>query len=184
MNPQDYFVLGCKLFGVYFLFEAIPALVATILTFVRPEGLTDELKTIYLASTIATRIIPIAYIAAGLYLIRGGSGFYRFAYPDGGGYSDNLPDKFKVFLKLLGIYLIFTYFPTLLRTISSFLTYTHAPKFFTMFQEQQFTYVNAASSIWSVLFGIYLLRGGQFIVKIALQTLPNRIKQEEAEESN
>jgi hypothetical protein len=173
MKPQDYFVLGCKLFGVYCLVLVVPAIVTVIPTFVQPQDLGNDLKQIYLASKIATILIPIIYISGGLYLIRSGSHLYRFAYPEDAEYSDEMSEKFRLFLKFLGIFLIITYSPTFLKTGTYYIAYTHAPKYLGMFQERQYSYFNIAPSIWGVGFGIYLLRGGQFIVKIALQSIRN-----------
>lgn len=171
MKPEEYFVLGCKLFGVYCLVLGIPAIVATIPTFVQTKDMAGDYQRLYTATVIATRLIPITYIAMGAYLIRGGERLLRFAYPEGAEYSDKIREKLNLFLRFLGIFLVISYFPDLLRTISSYIAYTHAPKYFDMFQERRFSYVHAASSLWGVGCGYYLLSGGKFIEKIALQSM-------------
>jgi hypothetical protein len=48
MAGKDYFILGCKLFGIYCLVLGIPGLIAVIPTFMQPAGLGAELHQLYL----------------------------------------------------------------------------------------------------------------------------------------
>jgi hypothetical protein len=123
---------------------------------------------IFLATAIVARIIPILFIVAGIYLLRGGSRLYRFAYPNETE-EDDLEWKFTVFVKMLGIYLLVVYIPDLLRTASAYFVYLNAPPFYDLFREKQFTYLNAASSVGGVLLGIYLLRSGKVFIRMALK---------------
>ena len=171
MKPEEYFVLGCKLFGVYCFVLGIPAFATIVPTFVQAQDIPSNFKKMYTVTVIATRLIPVIYITMGFYLIKGGDRLLRLAYPRGADFSDEIKVKLNLFLRFLGIFLIISYFPNLLRTISSYIAYSNSPKYLDMFQEKNFSYVNAASSIWGVACGIYLLRGGKLIEKLALKSI-------------
>ncbi len=81
MKPQEYFILGSKLFGVWCLFEGMVDLVGLIPGFISPDNLTPEFDRLYFATVVVRRIITVLYIASGIYLLRGGDRLYRFAYP-------------------------------------------------------------------------------------------------------
>ena len=171
MTDRDYFFLGCKLFGVYCLVLGFPYVLAIIPTIFSPQDLGWEYERILLAAKIATWLIPIVYITGGFYLIKDGRFLYQLAYSGGIETKPDLEGKLTLFVKMLGIFLIVTYFPSLLRTISNFIVYTNAPKYYEMFAQRQFTYLNAASSIGAVIFGIYLLKGGKTLIRMCLSGL-------------
>ena len=127
---------------------------------------------IYMATVLVTRIVPVLFIAAGIYLLRGWNRLYEFAYPGEAEQGPDLEWKFVLFVKLLGIYLLVVYIPDLLRTASAFFVYLNAPPFYDLFQEKRFTYLNAASSVGGVLLGIYLLRSGRVFIRMALKGIP------------
>jgi hypothetical protein len=74
----------------------------------------------------------------------------------------------------MSIYLLVLYIPDLLKTLSAFFVYLNAPTCFDMFQQRQFTYPNAASSIGGVLLGIYLLRSGRWFIRMGLKTVQTK----------
>lgn len=175
MNGKDHFMLGCKLFGVYCLVLAIPAILATIPTFIPFQGGNENTRQIMMVTAIATRLLPALYIISGFYLIRGGERLYQFAYPNQEGHASISEEKLLLFVKMLGLFLIIGYFPDLLRSISYYITQRIQPMY-NLLQEQQFTYLNAAASVWGVGVGIYLLTGGRFVVKVAFKAFPRRRK--------
>lgn len=171
MKARDYFILGSKLFGIWCLFQGIVGLIGTIPTFISPGKLHPEMHGIYMVTVVVTRLIPILFFASGIYLLRGGSHLYKFAYPGETEGGTDLELTFTVFVKMLGIYLLILYIPDLLRTLSTYFVYLNAPPYFDMFQQRQFTYTNAASSIGGVLLGIYLLRSGRVFIRMGLKTI-------------
>lgn len=176
MKAKDYFILGSKLFGIWCFFQGIVGVLAAIPTFMSPPKLGPEMGRIYMATAFVGRIIPVLFIASGIYLLRGGNRLYEFAYPGETEQANDLEWKFVLFLKMLGIYLLVVYIPDLLRTASAFFVYLNAPPYFDLFRESQFTYLNAASSIGGVLLGIYLLRSGRVFIRIGLKGIPGEPK--------
>jgi len=170
MTGKDYFILGCKLFGVYSLFMGVTLLITAAPGFFPPKNLGD-MQNVYTATIIVSLLISIIYIIGGLYLLRDADHLYRYAYPEDTSSEIDIEEKFTLFIKMLGLYLIVSYFPDLLRTVSSYFIYTNAPAGFDMFHERQFSYLNAASSIWGVAFGLYLLIGGKYIINLALSKI-------------
>jgi hypothetical protein len=169
MKTRDYFILGCKLFGIWCLFQGIVGLIGVIPSFISPDKLGPELHRIYMVTAVVARIIPILFIVAGVYLLRGGTQLYKFAYPNEAEGVADLESKFTVLVKMLGIYLLVLYVPDLLKTASAYVVYRNAPPFFDMFQQRQFTYLNAASSVGGVVLGIYLLRSGRWFIRFGLK---------------
>jgi len=174
MKARDYFILGSKLFGIWCLFQGIVGLIAAIPTFMSPDNLRPEVHKIYMATAVVARIIPILFIASGIYLLRGGDRLYKFAYPGEAEQTTDLELKFTVFVKMLGIYLLVHYIPDLLKTLSAFFVYLNAPVYFDMFQQRQFTYINAASSVGGVILGIYLLRSGKWFIRMGLKSIQKK----------
>ena len=122
--------------------------------------------------TITTRAIPIIYLFFGIYLLKNGRLVHNYAYPDNDEIEEhdrlNNYDKFTLFLKFLGIYIIVTSFPDLLKAITSYFTYTNAPEVFMFTGQRQFTYINFLPSIVSIAIGFYLLKSGKIFVQIGL----------------
>ncbi len=167
MKIQDYFFLGCKLFGIYCLFLSIPYFAAAIPAFATQPQLGNEYHQMMLVTTIVTWLVPIVYFIAGLYLLKSGKHIYDFAYQNiECNDIENLEEKFKLFLKMLGVYLIVIYFPDLLKSISGYFIYTNAPKYLELFQEKKFTYFNFAPSVGAILLGLYLLKSGKIFINM------------------
>ena len=82
-----------------------------------------------------------------------------------------MEQKLFFFIKLLGIYLLVTYIPELLRTSSAFFAYLVAPPYYDMFQQQSSTAYNGASSISGVLLGAYCLNGGKIFLNWAMKSI-------------
>lgn len=171
MKARDYFMLGCKLFGIWCLFKGITGLIGVIPTFISPGDLSPEIKKIYQVTTIVYQLIPILFFAAGIYLLRGGRNLYKFAYPEETAEGTELEEKFAVFVKMLGIYLLVVYIPDFLATISNYFVYSNSPGYLDMMQERRFAYLNAAPSIGGVLTGLYCLKSGKLFIKWAMQSL-------------
>lgn len=169
MKARDSFTLGSKLFGIWCLFQGVVGLIGAIPTFISPGKLAPEMQRIYMATSIVSRIIPVLFIVGGIYLLNGGQRLYEFAYPGEAEQETDLEFKFVLLVKMLGIYLLVRYIPELLRTASEWFVYLNAPPYLQMFREEQYIYLNTASSIGGVLLGIYLLRSGAVFIRMGLK---------------
>lgn len=170
MTVREYFNLGCKLFGVYCLFLSISHFITAVATFYPVESGSADFEKIIFFYKITIRIIPFIYIFIGVYLICNSEKIFKLAYDssEGDDFSKNSV-KFRFFLKLLGIYLITAYFPDLIKSISSYMTYTNAPKVWNLLSQKQFAAVNFFPSLVAIALGFYLLRSGDFFVKLGFK---------------
>src|SRR3990172_7275773 len=103
MTGKDYFILGCKLFGIYCLVLAIPAILAVIPAFTPVPGSNEDTRQIMRVLAIATGLLPVLYISSGFYLIRGGERLYQFAYPNETTNTNIPKEKLLLFVKMLGL---------------------------------------------------------------------------------
>ena len=70
MKSREYFVLSCKIFGIYCLFVSIGFAALAITTFTTPGQIPNgELSRILFLKNTVTRLIPLVYIVLGIYLI-------------------------------------------------------------------------------------------------------------------
>ena len=129
MKIQDYFNLGCKLFGIYFIFLSIPLFVNAISTFYPADNTPSEFAKYLTFYKIITRLLPILYLVIGIYLIRNSEKIFLIAYGkiDSIDFKEN-SEKFRLFLKMFGFYLVADYLPDLIKSITSYLTYSNTPK--------------------------------------------------------
>lgn len=174
MKVRDYFDLGCKLFGVYFLFLSVPLFIATISTFYPIRDIPPDFEKYLTFYTLMTRALPIIYVIIGLYLIKNSRKLFAFAY--GNSDEPNIPEsseKFRLFLKMLGMYLISEYIPDLLLSITSYFTYSNAPKVLDFLTQQQYAHKNFLPSAVAIVLGIYLIRDGRFFVNLGFRKIKN-----------
>lgn len=174
MKPQDYFIIGCKLFGIWCLFQGIIGLVGTIPTFFSPTTMDSNILDIYKATVIVNRLIPILYIICGIYLLKNSPFFYRFACSGTVEDISPLEEQFTIFVKMLGLYLLVIYITDLMQLISSWFVYSHAPVYVDMIKEKQYVYTNAASTITAVLLGFYLLKSGKIFIRLGFKSIEPR----------
>ena len=174
MKVREYFDLGCKLFGVYFLFLSVPLFIATISTFYPIKDISPDFEKYLTFYTLITRALPIIYVIIGVYLLKNSRKLTAFAYR-----SIEEPiisessEKFRLFLKMLGIYLFSEYLPDLLLSITSYLTYSNAPKVLDFLTQQQYAHKNFIPSAVAIVLGIYLVRDGRFFVNLGFRKLQN-----------
>ena len=167
MTSKQYFILGCKLFGVYFIVQAVSGLLSIIPFIVQiPQGAVN------IAGLMLTQ--PLIFIAAGGYLIVAGEALYKFSYPEGSGDINLSEEKFLLYLKMLGVFMVFKYIPDFLKVLSEIFAVAIMPSYISRATEQRFMIANFAPSIWGVFAGIYLVKNGHSVAKYALKGLENK----------
>ncbi len=168
MSIKEYFIIGCKAFGVYSLYLSVPATIALIQVLLSSKGIDSSLSNVYLVTKITSLLMPLFYISAGVYLLRGGKFLQSFSRIDGSHVNfKEMEGKFFLLLKFLGMYLVVQYLPSFFEVLSSFWVLHNAPKYMEMFQERQYVYYNFLPSMVGMLLGVYLIRSGKFFIKIA-----------------
>ena len=81
MTSRDYFVVGCKVVGIYCIFLSLSYFVNAIGTFFTPSDLPPEIaQSLFVARTIL-RLVPIIYVLLGIYLLKDGRFIHDLAYP-------------------------------------------------------------------------------------------------------
>jgi hypothetical protein len=170
MKTQDYFDLGCKIFGVYFLFLSVNLFIRAIGSFYPVENAPVELEKYLMFDTLITRLLPFIYVGIGIYLIKNSRKLFFFAYrnieePD----VSESSEKFRLFLKMLGIYLFSDYIPTLIHSLTSCFTILSTPKVWDLFTHQQYISHNFIPSIVAIVLGLYLIRSGDFFVNLGFR---------------
>lgn len=171
MNDRDYFTVGLKLLGVYFLFISLYYISEAII--VLSPSFTSKYPNEYLSiwhiTQVATCVVPLLYIAVGMYLISNGRILYDYAYPNAAqSLASSLNSKIILALRLLGVYLVVSELPTLLKSIASYIVYTNTPKYMNIFQEKQASYANLLPSLGGIILGIYILKKNNYIERCAL----------------
>lgn len=143
MKIKDYFILGCKLLGVYCLFLSVPHILNAVTTFFPLPMTSPDFEKIVFFERLITRIIPAIYLFIGIALIKNSEQIFSFAYRLHPEANFNLsPEKFRFFLKMLGMYLIANYFPALIKSISGYFTYTNASKVWDLITQRRYTSTN------------------------------------------
>jgi hypothetical protein len=174
MKAQDYFDLGCKLFGVYFLFLSVPLFISAISTFYPAGYSSSEFDKYLIFYKLIARVLPFIYVFIGVALIRYTEKIFAFAYKiDQPDLREN-SEKFRLFLKMLGIYLCAEYLPDLIKSISSYLTYSNAPKVFDFITQQRYASTNFVPGFVAIVLGVYLLRDGNLFVKLGFGKLESK----------
>ncbi len=163
--------MGIKLFGIYCFVLALPHIVNLISTFLyTPTDMPEDYQKAMRLIKIFIWIIPIIFVALGFYFLRDGRLVYKIAYPNDISESNSdFSSKLIMFLKFLGIFLIITNFPNMLKVISNYFAYSNAPGVYGMDAQRQFVYLNVIPSTVSILLGFYLLISGKLFIKLGLK---------------
>ena len=172
MTAKEYFILGCKLFGVYCLVLAISGVLSVflgVIEIVRGYQDMSRLSAMVIPVLLIGQCFPLIYMVSGIYLLTSGEAFYKFAYP--GENKGVVPgDKFLLYLKMLGIFLVLKYVPDFIKFISQLVFIVISPPYITLGEATRSGLSNFVVSLWGIMFGLYLVRDGQWVAKMALKS--------------
>jgi hypothetical protein len=184
MSSRDYFIVGCKVVGIYCIFLSIDYFVHAIGTFFYPANLSPEMAWSLLVTKTVLRLIPIVYLILGVYLVKNGRVIHNIAYPpnqdnDANTIDTNTGDALSMAAKIVlafqfaGLYLIITNFPDLIKTLSFYFTQLNSSKVYSMPSQVWFekvtTYSQFLPSLGGMLLGIYLLKANNLLTRLALK---------------
>ncbi len=167
MNHKDYFVLGCKLFGiwcfVWFLYYFLKVFPDYFLSLDVPDDVAPVLRI----SRLFGLLKPFILLALGVYLVSSGRFVHNLAYPTGAQQDlRNLRETFVLGLKLLGMYSIVSYIPQFLDVLSTFVIYSNSPKYMNTEHMREYVFVKALPTIAAIVLGLYLVKSGQVFIRI------------------
>jgi hypothetical protein len=189
MSSRDYFVVGCKVIGIYCIFRSIEYFVHAIGTFFYPADLSPDMAWSLFVTKTVLRLIPIAYLLLGVYLLKNGRVIHNMAYPPNHDIDVNTNDvddipqddgdtlsmtsKIVLAFQFAGLYLIITNFPNLINTSSFIFTQLNTSKVYSMPSQVWFekvtTYSQFLPSLGGMLLGIYLLKANNLFIRLALK---------------
>ncbi len=184
MSSRDYFVVGCKVVGLYCIFLSLNHFINLVDIYFAPIKLQPEL--VWRVTNITVMIIiPITFLSTGIYMIRNGKFVHDIAYPSlpttdvddsidylacqNSGYELSMNCIIRLAFQFAGIYLILSNFPGLLKVTSYYIAKQHSSNLFQM----PYTYFNFLPSLGGMLLGIYLLRPNNLLTRLALK-VPNK----------
>jgi len=173
MNQNQYFQIGAKLIGLYYLVMAMISIVSILPAFFavpRARGTFYGIKFSY----VPLLIVPVLLAVVALFLIRGSS-FARYVELESGSSqtSAKMAEFFTVGAKLYGIYLIIGNLQNFARVLSNYLWLISDPSPYSsrgLAAEATGIGTNFFPQLVSIMFGILLLLRGELLTRWALPT--------------
>jgi len=201
MSSRDYFVVGCKVVGIYCIFLSIAYLVHAVGTFFYPADLSPDMAWSLFVDKAVIRIIPIVDLTLGIYLLMNGRVIHNIAYPQT---HDNdtsitvedvtsqgtcevlsITSKLILAFQFAGLYLVITNFHDLLKTSSYLFTRSQISTVYSMPSlEKVTTYSQFLSSLGGTILGIYLLKPSNVLIRLALREPPKSDVNDESDYSS
>jgi hypothetical protein len=174
MNSRDYFVLGCKLLGVYLIFTSFPYVCSMIGTaflespLSRPGSSDAQISRIVAIGLFIQWLIILGQIGLGIYFLRCGKLIHDMAYPSSGQTNvGNMNDALILGFKILGMYLIISSIPEIIWSISTYAASSMFPGWLSMLQDRRFTVISLLPKFGGIALGLYLFKTENIFTRIA-----------------
>jgi hypothetical protein len=110
----------------------------------------------------------IIYVYAGFYLLKFGSKLYKLVYSETN-YRTETIEKFTLFLKMLGVFLLISDTQNLLNVISGLLFKYAGPSYINFSDTLENAITNFLPSLFGIVMGLYLVIKGDIFVKIGFK---------------
>lgn len=164
-NQKDYFIIGSKLLGIYCLALALSNTIWAIELLFEPLPYGTGYQQYELIQSITSWIIPLFYVSLGVYLIRSSSALYKLIYSNQSAIRSGLKNKFMLFQKFLGLYLIITAIRGFSKILSSIFVYFITSSYLFSSIPNNLLYWDRLDSVATILLGVYLLLDGRLFLK-------------------
>lgn len=175
MSPRDYFIVGCKLFGIWCFLLFLTDIFQVIRSLFVQQNLSPEIAGLWRFTKLFGVLKVASFFGLGVYLVRYGDFVHNIAYPNDES-SDHmtLRETFTLALKILGMYLIIIYIPYLLEVLSRYIVYINSPKYIDMTDTRDFLLMTVSPTVGAIILGIYLVKSGNFFSKIGLGSIQKK----------
>ncbi len=124
-----------------------------------------------LAVQIVNIIIPLVTLAAGIFLLVGTKNMVQYLYPDDAEKLDSARAIFNLAMKILGMVLIIKALPDAVQLLANIIYLKNISPAINSDLQQEFIYTRLISTLLYFVFGCYLVRGGQFLDRIAFSDI-------------
>lgn len=162
MKAKDYFVIGCKILGVYCVALSIPSFLAFIHSAIGSFSASVNFRNIFFSAAPF-----LANVALGVYLLAGGEAIYRLTYPEEEQILELSAERFSLCLKLLGLWMVANSLPAFFMTLLMMGVGVVVPAYFAEAYNVRYILTTILSQIWSLFFGIYLIKDGRYFIDMA-----------------
>lgn len=171
-KQREYFLIGCKLLGVYCFIEAIPTIFSAFAMLTTIGSYPDDIVASMRIVRIFSFLTPIAYGGVGIYLLSSSKKLQQYVYKNHESQQDII-EKFILFLKILGLYLLITYAINFLGSLSDICFKLLSPNYVETAIETERILTNLLPNLFGVGVGIYLIISGKFFINIGFNNKNN-----------
>lgn len=170
MKNREYFVLGCKLIGVYLMFisfqQACSMIGATFFSQPETPKFASGMKILLFFQWLSV----IGQAVLGIYLLKYGKEVHNIAYPsdlDSKNETD-LEGLLSLGFKLLGMYLIMISLRDLLSNIAFILATNKQPEWIGMPGDKRSVFYPLLPGVGGIALGLYLFKADNFFIQLAI----------------
>jgi len=164
MTQKDYFQVGAKLIGLYFMMLALPIFLGIFPMVIAVTSSSEKVSDQFGVQHLPLFASPILVAVLGLYLLKSHRFVHRVFFEDGQHIrTSGLPEYFTVGAKLYGVFLIVGTLPTFLKLLGNFLFAFNYLSHADMITGEAGLRINFVPDLAMIGFGIFLLFKAEII---------------------